>query len=41
MTFRVPRRTIAAFLGPAVAALALVGIAPLLMRSGKACTIST
>ncbi|MFO1138591.1 MAG: sugar ABC transporter permease [Paracoccus sp. (in: a-proteobacteria)] len=35
MTFRVPRRTIAAFLGPAVAALALVGIAPLLYAVWK------
>ena len=35
MTFRVPRRTIAASLGPAVAALALVGIAPLLYAVWK------
>jgi multiple sugar transport system permease protein len=35
MSFRVPRRTIAAFLGPAVAALAIVGIAPLLYAVWK------
>jgi len=35
MSFRVPRRTIAAFLGPAVAALAIVGIVPLLYAVWK------
>ncbi len=35
MTLRVPRRTIAAFIGPAVAALATVGIAPLLYAVWK------
>jgi multiple sugar transport system permease protein len=35
MSARVPRRTLAAFLGPAVAALALVGIAPLLYAVWK------
>ncbi|MBS3980667.1 MAG: sugar ABC transporter permease [Rhodobacteraceae bacterium] len=35
MTLRVPRRTIAAFIGPAVAALAIVGVAPLLYALWK------
>ena len=35
MSFFVPRRTIAAFLGPAVAALVIVGIAPLLFALWK------